>query len=351
MPGELLVGLDSERSVDGFATLMSVDSASAEPLYGLGVLRVRLAPGQSPVAAAAALKKLPFVRFVEPNGIAKAQFVPNDPAFVNQFNVKQVFAPFAWDLELGTPSTVIAIVDTGVDLTHPELASRLLPGFDYVNSDSDPSDDNGHGTLCAGVAAAEANNGIGLAGAAPGCSILPVKVLDANAWGSYSNIANGIRYAADRGANVISLSLAGSSPSSTLERAVRYAWSRGVIVIAAAGNQGSSRKVYPAAIREALAVASVDKRRVRSSFSNWGSWVDVAAPGEMVYSTYLNGGYFSAQGTSMSCALVAGQAGLIWSKLGSSGSPGRVRWHIESSAIPLGRWVARGHVNFYRSIL
>ncbi|MDF2628957.1 MAG: peptidase [Symbiobacteriaceae bacterium] len=274
------------------------------------------APGKSAKGLMNALAKNPNVESVELDYIASVQWTPNDPSFGSQWGPSKVQAPAAWDITQGSSSVMIAVVDTGVDLDHPDLAAKVNTSLDYdfVNSDSTAQDDQGHGTHVAGIAAAATNNSTGIAGMCPNCTILPVKVLNSAGSGSYSAIASGIRYAADKGAKVINLSLGGTAGNSTLSSAVTYADGKGSLVIAAAGNNGNSTPFYPAAYTAAVAVAATTSSDTRASFSNYGSYVDVAAPGQSIYATYFNNTYSSLNGTSMAAPHVSGLAGLLFSQ-------------------------------------
>ncbi len=197
------------------------------------------------------------------------------------------------------------MIDTGVDSNHPDLRGRVVAGYDFVNGDSDPSDDNGHGTAVAGTAAAAGNNGVGVAGVAWGVSVLPVKVLGANGSGSYSAIANGITYSADQGARVINLSLGGTSSSRTLQNAADYAGGKGCLLVAAAGNNGNSTAVYPAACKNVVAVSALNQADTLPYWSNYGAYVDISAPGEGITTTWPGGSYVTISGTSFSSPIVA----------------------------------------------
>jgi subtilisin family serine protease len=218
----------------------------------------------------------------------------------------------------GTAGVWIAIVDTGVDYTHPDLvSSRLWLGWDFVNSDNNPMDDHGHGTHVAGIAGANTNNGQGVAGVCWGCGLLAVKVLGADGSGLTSWVADGIQYAAYWGAafgkrTVINLSLGSPYPSSVLADAVAYAQGQGALIVAAAGNNGLDQLFYPAAYPGVIGVAATDSSDQRASFSNSGSHVDIAAPGVSILSTKWSWYYYKS-GTSMATPHVAGVAGLVWS--------------------------------------
>ncbi|WP_250028556.1 S8 family serine peptidase [Paractinoplanes maris] len=234
---------------------------------------------------------------------------PADPGFAGQWGVTQTHVDDAWSSVRGSSRVIVAVVDTGVSPL-PDLAGRLLPGRDFANHDNDASDDNGHGTMAATVIAASGNNRTGIAGVCWFCRILPVKVLNAKGGGSYTDIALGLRWAADQGASVISLSLGGSDDSPLLRDAVAYAETKGALVVAAAGNRGVATAHYPAAIPSVLAVGGVTSSGSRYDWSNHGSWVDVTAPGcnPAQGPTGLIGQYC---GTSSATPFVAGAAGLL----------------------------------------
>ncbi|MCG8346212.1 MAG: S8 family serine peptidase [Chloroflexales bacterium] len=258
------------------------------------------------------LKYNPKVEFVEPNYIYAADYTPNDPELNDQYAWNAIEAYTAWDTTRGSSDVVIAVVDSGVQLNHPDLDDKLVAGFDFVQNDATPSDGNGHGTHVAGTAAAETNNNTGGAGVCPNCRLLPVRVLNDTGSGTLSDLASGIAYAANNGAKIINLSLGGSR-SFTLAYAVDYAWERGAFLTCAAGNSSTSN-AYPAADPNCFAVAATTSSDRRSSFSSYGSWVDIAAPGSDIYSTWLNNGYNAISGTSMATSHVAGLAGLLASQ-------------------------------------
>ncbi len=281
--------------------------------------RIPVPPGEDPEALAARLRRRPDIETAEVDRPVRIAFTPNDPYYGSyQWNLPKIRAPQAWDVITGTAGVWIAIVDTGVDYNHPDLASsRLRLGWDFANGDNNPMDDHGHGTHVAGIAGANTNNGQGVAGVCWGCDLLAVKVLDASGGGYASWVADGIRYAADWGVafgkrTVINLSLGSPYPSSVLADAVAYAQGQGALIVAAAGNDGVNELFYPAAYPGVIGVAATDSSDQRASFSNWGSHVDIAAPGVSILST-MWGWYYFADGTSMATPHVAGVAGLVWS--------------------------------------
>lgn len=284
-------------------------------IFGTDVV-VAQGKGKSTEALIKALSNHPFVEYVEPDYIVNATWTPNDSSFSNQWGLTKVSAESAWDKTKGSSSVIIAVIDTGVDLNHPDLSSKVLTNIDYdfVNGDSEAQDDQGHGTHVAGIAAAATNNITGIAGMCPDCSILPLKVLDSSGNGNVSNIVSAINYATEKGAKVINLSLGGSGSSLTLLNAVRNAYSKGVFLACAAGNANTSQASYPAYYNECVAVAATDQNDYRASFSNYGSWVDTSAPGVNILATYWDDTYGYLNGTSMATPYVAGLAGLLFSQ-------------------------------------
>lgn len=277
----------------------------------------------------------PQVIFAEPNyELFALDTFPNDTYWGQQYGLSAIHAPQGWDLETGSTAVVIAIIDTGVDLVHPDLASKLVPGYDFVNDDSVPQDDNGHGSHVAGIAAASSNNDTGISGVSWGARIMPVKVLNASASGTFADAAAGIIWAADNGAHIINLSLGGSSHSQIFQDAIDYAYGKGVMLIASSGNAGSGFILYPARFPNVMAVGATDSNNVLAGFSNYGPELDVVAPGVNIYSTGL-GAYYYNSGTSMAAPFVSGLASILRGMPGS-GSPANLAWTIKSTALDLG---------------
>lgn len=248
--------------------------------------------------------------FVERDEVAAATATVNDPYFSDQWGAHRINVVDSWDVTTGA-TVVVAVLDTGVETGHPDLAGHILPGWDFVNDDDDVEDDNGHGTAMAGLVAATADNAIGIAGVAPSSMLLPIKVLDHTAWGFHSDIAAGIVYAVDHGAHVINLSLGGPSGSATFQSAVDYARAHDVVVIASAGNDGGSAPSYPAANSGVVAIAATNASNDRAWFSNYGSWITLAAPGVNLYTTLWGGDYVSVTGTSGAAAIASGAFALL----------------------------------------
>lgn len=270
---------------------------------------------------------------------ARVQSV-GDPLEGDQWALTPAATSFraAWGITKGA-NVIVAVVDSGVRKTHQDLAGAVLPGIDLVTGSGDGSNDqNGHGTHVAGIVAARAN-GKGTVGAAPTARILPVRVLDANGSGYSSDVAEGIIWAADHGARVVNLSLGGGVPSEGTRTAILYAQGKGVVVVAAAGNSGDSGNapLYPAAFDEPIAVGAVDSSRQRAGFSNYGSYVDVVAPGDSIVSSWSSSdaSYAWASGTSMATPHVAAEAALVFAA-NPTFTAAKVRQRIEMTADDLG---------------
>jgi subtilisin family serine protease len=277
------------------------------------------------------------VRDVELNFVRRITSEPNDQLYDTKWGSAQwaasVRLPQAWDQAPGPDDVAIAVVDTGVEASHPDLQGRVLDGFDFANDDSDAADDEGHGTFVAGIAGGKRDNGRGVAGVSQ-ARILPVKVLDSSGAGTDADIAAGITWSADHGADVINLSLGGPGRSAVLEQAISYALDAGSLVVAASGNSASDVPIYPAAIPDVVAVSATDWAGNFAWFSSFGSWVDLAAPGMEMISTYP-GGYAQGSGTSFAAPVVAGAAAMFRNKVPTA-SVGETRAALLASARDVG---------------
>ncbi|MEX1049699.1 MAG: S8 family serine peptidase [Akkermansiaceae bacterium] len=300
----------SEAALHALLSAKGARQHSTIPALDVRVVRV---PAKAAEQLINALKRNKDVEYVEPDHVATAIGVANDPYFTggNQWYLSKIEAPAAWETSVGSSSVIVAVVDSGVSGSHPDIAGKVLQGYDFVNNDTDASDDNGHGTAVAGITAASSNNSLGMASVSWNSAILPVKVLGANGSGSYSGMANGITWAADNGARIINLSLGGTSSSRTLQNAVNYAWNRNIILVAAAGNNGNSTAFYPAACNNVVAVSATDSSDRRPSWSNYGSYVDIAAPGVSVLTLQNSSSYAYWNGTSFSSPVAAGVVALM----------------------------------------
>lgn len=339
---EIVVRLNpSANRQQGMRRLGNYGKVAAENILsqslGAYVLQV---PSEQVGQILAELNQSPDFLYAEPNHILSAlEVIPNDPAWGLQYNMVAIRAPQGWVYTTGSSAVTIAIIDSGVDMTHPDLFGKIVAGYNFVtldyNKKNDPSDDYGHGTHVAGLAAAFGNNGIGMAGTSWGARIMPVKVLNSSGVGTYFNAAAGIVWAADQGARVINLSFGGSAPSSVLEDAVNYAAARGVLLVGAAGNNGSPSVLYPAAYPAVIAVSATNSANQRAIFSNYGPQIELAAPGAGIYSLHLGGGYMTRNGTSMSAPQVSGLAAILLGLPGNA-SASAVRSQMQASALDLG---------------
>ncbi len=335
----LIVQLKPDAEMTEFAAASSF--VGAEILDALSPIRTQImeVPSGQLQDAYEQLKANPHVAEVYYDTVIHPAYVPNDPYFNNgsQWGPQKIGATAAWDVTQGS-AVIIAIVDSGVDPNHPDLYDRLIPGYNIYDSNTDTSDVCGHGTHLAGIAAATSDNAEGIAGIAPQAKIMPVKVLSDNCAGSYSRLISGIAYAADHGADVIVISSGATVYNPGLHAAVTYARDRGTIVVAAAGNYNSSTPFYPAAHPEAIAVAGSDQDDNRYSVSNYGDYIDIAAPAPGIYSTYISNGqstYAYMGGTSMAAPHVGGVVALLAAIAPDAGVE-TLEQYLTSSAADLG---------------
>ena len=279
---------------------------------------VKVKPSGDPAGLVAALRTDPSVAAVTLDYPRRTTAIPNDPGWgpgpqTQAQYLTTVRLPQAWDRITNASSQIVAIIDTGVDATHEDLVGHTVPGFNVVAPGTAPTDTDGHGTFVAGIVAANTNNGIGVAGVTWNGEVMPIKVFS-GPQAFDSDIAVGIHYAADHGAKVINMSLGGPGDSPLLHEAVAYAASRNVVVVASAGNTGDNVPQFPAAYPEVLAVGATDESGALTDFSSWGDWVDLAAPGFNVISTFPGDSYAIGAGTSFSAPIVSGVAALVRSE-------------------------------------
>ena len=348
-PGRVLVKFRSGASVAGKAAVhRALGARAVRVIPGIDVEVVSVSPGAER-AKARAYARRGVVEYAEPDYVATALGDPNDEFFDKQWGLDNdgqpydgrqgtedadIDAPEAWGITTGSASIVIAILDSGIDQDHPDLDGKLMWNINFTNSPT-VDDRYGHGTHVAGIAAAESNNAIGVAGVCHNCSLMNVKVLDDDGWGYYSWIADGIRWAAYNDANVINMSLGGYQKSRTLESAVKYAWSEGAVLVAAAGNWGSAKRpAYPAAYRDVIAVTALDQKRRIYKKANSGAYIDFAAPGVRIYAAVPRGGRVMS-GTSFATPYIAVLLAMHI-EAGAPKSPGTLRQLLSGRVLDLG---------------
>lgn len=353
---ELIIDYNPAATEEQIAAMLaSINAVEVDRLPQIHAMLIKVPESlREPEVAQAALRRsaqaqLAFGTYVEENTVSQIEWVPNDYYYNlgyqwGLYDYAGTYAYIAWDMSTRRGAGVIvAVLDTGIDLSHPEFAGQLVPGWDFVNDDNSPYDDHNHGTHVSGVIAARTNNGTGIAGMAPLAKIMPVKVC--NAGGSCASwfTAAGIIHATDNRANVINMSLRWHTPSSTLEGAVNYALSRNVVVVAAAGNDYDTAYNYPASYPGVISVAAHDVNGTHASFSTYNDRVTVSAPGVDIFSTVAGGYQGGWNGTSMASPHVAGVAALLISARVAT-TPATVREAIICGAMDAG---AAGYDNEY----
>lgn len=402
MPGQIMVRLvpqeyelqrDGEIQFDGelqsFAQSRGLVEARLllqdQPLDAVALdsghdrdLLIRFDPSRSIEAELAAWRARPDVESAEADWVVRAATIPNDSYFGQQWahrNTGQypaygtsdcdIDSEQAWDISTGSSDVVIAIIDTGVDLNHPDLQSKIVPGYDFVNNDANADDDHMHGTACASLAAASTNNASGMAGVDWNARIMPLKALDDEGYGSTSDIIASVNWARTNGADVISMSLGGGSYSSTFNTAINNAFSAGIVVVSATGNDNESSISYPAGYANSMAVGALspcNERKTPSSCdgewwwgSNYGTGIDVMAPGVLLRSATINGYILNMNGTSGATPHVAGVAGLIRA-VNPTLDAAAIRTIIRDSAYDIGDigydlQTGYGRLNAYQALL
>ncbi len=316
VPGRLLV--QTVQGPGDAAAARAIGLAGARVHHRIDQINVQVLEVPEPAldAVTRSLQRSGRFTFVEKDFVAHPAATPNDPDFSSQWHLATIQAPSAWNITIGSTGVPIAIIDSGADPTHPDLAPKLIPGWNFLSGTTNTSEtgcSGGHGTAVAGAAAAATNNLTGVAGVGWANPIMPLVVLDSSCNAMYSDMANAMTYAADHGARIINISLGGTTASSTLDSAVNYAWSKGAVVFAAAGNSSNSTPIYPAASNYALAISATEPNGTLASFSNYGSWIDLAAPGDNILTTEVGGGYWSCYGTSLATPIAAGVGALALS--------------------------------------
>jgi len=295
-----------------------------------------------------------FIEYVEEDTVVRALNTPNDAMFGSQWGLAKIQAPSGWNINTGSENVTVAILDTGINGSHPDLSGKIATSVNCTRSfcpQDSPTDANGHGTHVAGIAAAVTNNTLGVAGVSWGAKLASVRILNSSGSGYSSWLVRGITWAADNEIDVISMSLGSSFSSSSVRDAIDYAWGKGTILVAAAGNNSSTSPIYPAYYTNVIAVGATDENDNKASFSSYGVWVDVAAPGVAILSTY-GSNYASLSGTSMSTPFVSGLAALVLSHNPSWGNS-QIRSKIESTSDAVsntGTYYKYGRINVCKAL-
>ncbi len=329
-PGRLLVGARAGVNDAQMSKLLAPHGGRAKRI-GRSDLHLVSLPAGSEQAVAALLARHPQLKFAELDRRLPASFTANDPYAGSQWHLGKIGSSSAWDSSQGAGVT-IAILDTGVDGSHPDLSARMVAGWNFVDGNANTSDVHGHGTAVAGAAAASLNNGTGVAAVAGQARIMPVRIADANAYAYFSTIAQGLNWAADNGARVANVSYAAAG-SASVQNAAQYMKSKGGLVVVAAGNNGVDEGIAPTSTM--VVVSATDSNDVKTSWSSYGSAVSIAAPGQDIWTTVLGGGYQAWWGTSLASPVVAGVVGLMMAARPTLGSS-QVESLLYSSAVDLG---------------
>lgn len=315
----------------------------------LGVQTARIPNGMQVMDAVAYYRSLPSVQYAEPNFKGKYHYTPNDPRFGQQYGPTIIKAPEAWDITKGDASVIIAILDSGFEMNHQDMVGKFTAGWDFEDNDSDPGWDGevNHGIHVAGIAGAATDNAIGIAASGFDCRIMPLRL---GSVPTSNASAAALIFAADNGAKVASMSYGRNIESSVERDAINYAWSRGLVLLASSGNDGTQNQSWPAAFANVIAVGATNAADQRAGFSTWGPWVSVGAPGVAIWSHVENNGYEAWDGTSMACPMAAGVVGLMWSIALPGTTNLQIRQALESTTDPISNGgFANGRINALRA--
>jgi hypothetical protein len=330
--GRILVQPRAGISTDQLNTILQPHGGKSNShIHQLNIHVVELPANASEKAVANFLKKHPHIKFAEPDLLLPTNVTANDTYFPSAWHLGKMQAPTAWGTSLGSGITV-AVLDTGVDSTHPDLAGQLVPGWNMFDNNSDTSDVYGHGTMVAGVVAAASNNSAGVTSLAWSAKVMPVRISDATGMGSISTIANGLIYAADNGAKVANVSYAISGYSTT-QSAAQYLKNKGGVTVVSAGNTGAADA--SAANDTMITVSATDSNDALAGWSTFGPVVDVSAPGVGIWTTTRGGGYGAPSGTSFASPATAGTVALMMAA-NSRLTPANIESLLKSTAVDLG---------------
>lgn len=346
----------AEETPQSDGVIVKYKETNDEPINDL-IEKVAVPKGETTDNLIKELEERKNVEYAEPNYLFKKMESPNDPAYNDQWHHKNLGTNAAWTKSMGSKELIVAIIDDGIDRNHDDLKGKIVKAYDTVNNRKNIIPKGEHGTHIAGIIAGSANNGIGGAGVAPNIKLMPINVFDGE-YADTADIIDAIHYAVEQKANIINMSLGDTSYSEALNKAVQEAYKKGILIVAAAGNEGDMGKnvqrVYPAAFSHVISVAATDSKDKRPSYSNYHATVDIAAPGDDILSTLPGEKYGWMSGTSMATPMVAGVAALIWShepKLNKL----EVEYRLYDSAVDLGTkgkdiYYGNGRVNAKKAL-
>lgn len=306
--GRVLVMPNAGLPDSELGKIVGAHGAKARRITNHGLYVVEVPANASEKALAALLARHPHLKFAEVDRVVAEDLVPNDPYYGSQWHLPKIGGPTAWDKSQGN-GVVIAILDSGVDPTHPDLKDRLVPGYNFVDGNTNTTDVRGHGTKVAGSAAASMNNASGVASVTGQAKIMPVRVADANGYVYWSTMAKGLTFAADNGARVANMSFNGVAGSSSVLSAAKYMKDKGGLSFVSAGNDNIDPGYADTDLM--IIVAATDQNDAKASWSNFGDHVDLSAPGVDIYTTAMGGGYEPSSGTSFAAPITAGVAALL----------------------------------------
>lgn len=354
--------------------LRAQQNVAANDLSRIYRIKIGLDTGQSLQDIIRAYQKSPYVEYAEPDYYVRLCQIPNDPNYPRQWALSKIDAPKAWDIHTGSHDVIVAVIDTGIDLTHPDFQGNIwtnepelnglegvdddgngyvddVHGYDFAYDDGEPLDDYSHGSHVAGIIAARGNNGTDVCGICWNATIMPLKGKDPDTLGPVSKISEAVYYAVINGADILSCSWGMNPPSEVLAESFQYAYQQGVVAVAAAGNDNSSSVFYPAGYSTVISVGASTQNDQRASFSNYGSWVDLMAPGVNILSLSYYGMTMTAQGTSMACPHVSGACALMLS-VNPNLTPDEVRRIVTDNGdtISSGMCLSNRRVNLFNAL-
>jgi thermitase len=330
--GRILVMPHAGLPERALARIVKDSGGTGSRRIGQSPLRIVELPRGLEMQAVATLKRNPHIEFAELDRRVAPAAAPNDPYFGSSWHLAKINASTAWDSSTGSGVTV-AVLDTGVDAAHPDLSSRIVPGWNFHDNNSNTSDVHGHGSAVAGAAAATMNNAIGVAAIAGQARIMPIRIADANAYAYWSTVAQGLTWAADNGARVANISYVGVAGSSAVQSAAQYMKNKGGLVVVCAGNNNRDEGIAPTTAM--IPVSATDENDLKTSFSSWGGFVAMSAPGINVWTTQRGGTYGQWWGTSIASPVTAGVVALMMARKPTL-SAAQVESLLYASAVDLG---------------